>query len=385
MKARLAQIVPSRISRLSDYLIALLVTVVGHVILFFCLVALAVWEMIAAPAQVVGQMPPPEVMVEIRPEMFARVSDPPPPAEDPSTRMVRTAAYQESTSAPDETNLIGERNTIAMSELPPDPDGPAVPSQDGEKPRRPGSLDTFDSSFNDGMEPDVVATPALEEQPPPGDPALKPNDSEADPADVPDPALAAPPPGGDPREELRVTDTQVPVPSREEDAEREEEAESLPKESTSASEAAEAKPSGGAPETTPAKPKKPRDPGFRSEVKKKRMRGSISRKGRSSLDVENTAMGRYQAQLGRAVEREWQRNCLRYREHITPGMLTIRFLLDEKGRVSSIRFLEVMEANTIQKGFTMKSIQSADYPTMPKEIARDLDGDPLELVYNFFF
>lgn len=376
---------PTGIARLSDYVIALLATVVGHVLLFFGLVVMAVWEMIASPAQVISEAPPPEVIVEIRPEMFLRPVDPPPSSEDPAPKFARTAAHQESEAAPDETNLIGDRNTEAMSDLAPDPDGPLVPSQDGEEPRRPDSAETFNSDFQDGMEPDTEAVPVTEEQPPPGDPTLQPSESEADPAPVTDPAQAAPPPGGDPQDELRVTETQVPVARPEDNTEREEEEESLPKESTSTSEASEAKPAGGAPESTPAKPKKPSDPGFRSEVKKKRLRGSISRRGRSSQDVADTAMGRYQAQLSRAVEREWQRNCVRYREHITPGMLTIRFLLDEKGRVSSIRFLEVMEANTIQKGFTMKSIQSADIPAMPKEIVRELDGDPLELIYNFFF
>ena len=374
----------SGIARASDYLIAVLATVVLHVLLFFSLVVLAVWELIASPSQEVARMPPPEVMIEIHPEMFQRVSDPPVPAEDLPARSVRTAPEQESPVAPDETNLIGERDTLAASELPPDPSGPMVPSQDGEKPRRPDALETFDSQFQDGLEPDVAVLPMPDEQPPPGDPVLKPDEPTPDPAARQEEMEASPPPGGDLPEKLHTSETRVPVPKLENEAEAEER-ERLPKEAQNPSEAEAAKPAGGAPDSVRTKPREPREPGFRSEVRKKRLRGSIRRQGKSSLDVENTALGRYQAKLSRAVESQWQRNCLRYREHITPGMLTIRFLLDEKGRVSDIKFLDVMEANTIQKGFTMKSIQSADIPPMPKEIARELDGDPLELIYNFYF
>lgn len=384
MEATVGRIVSTQAVRMSDYVVALMATLVGHTFLFLLLVGLAVLEMISAPDRVIARVPPPEVLVEIRPEMFLRASEPAPPPADPPKRMVRTAAHQESETAPDETNLIGERNTLAASELPPNPDGPMVPSQEGEQPRRPEEVQTFDSRYQEGVEPDVAVTPMVEEQPPPGDPALKPSEEVPDPAAGEDTA-PPPPPSGAPREELYTTETQVPVAPREDETEREMDQESLPKDSESVSEAEEAKPAGGGPEAVPAKPQTPSDPGFRTEARKTRLRGSIGRKGPSSQDVENTAMGRYQAKLSRAVEREWQRNCFRYREHITPGMLTIRFLLDEKGRVTGIRFLEVMEATTIQKGFTMKSIQSADLPTMPKELVRELDGEPLELIYNFFF
>ena len=129
----------------------------------------------------------------------------------------------------------------------------------------------------------------------------------------------------------------------------------------------------------------PKEPGFRTEVAKTRLKGSISRRGQSAFDVENTPMGRYQAKLSRAVENEWQKNCVRYRDHITPGMLTIRFLVDENGRISGMRFIDSVQAGEIQKGFTLKSIQNAAIPAMPQEVSDPLEGEPLELVYNFFF
>jgi hypothetical protein len=242
----------------------------------------------------------------------------------------------------------------------------------------------MDSSFSDGDGQDEAVVAPVEEQAPEGDPTLRPEPRESRAPDQAETKEATPPPGGVPPEELLETPNQVTVPEMK-DGEKPREAESLPKEAESRSEAEASKPSGGAPDATKVEQQTPRDPGFRSEVRKTRLQGSISRRGESSRDVQNTPLGRYQAKLSKAVEREWQRNCIRYRDHITPGMLTIRFLVDEKGEVSSFRFIEVVESSEIEKGFTLKSIQSADIPRMPKEIVRELDGDPLELIYNFFF
>lgn len=365
-------------------IIAAVATAVVHALVFLSLIGLAVLEIIAAPTRVVAP-PPPEVTVEIRPEMFERPAEVPASPPDPmKPQQVRTSLDQESEIPPEKTNLIGEHTTRAASELPPDPNAVRLPSQDGEEPRQPGRVETVSSSFSDGEEPDQAVVPPMEEQPPAGDPTLKPDPSESMLPGETTASEAPPPPGGTPEELLLKTPNQVPVPEME-DGEKPRDPESLPKESEAESESEAAKPAGGAPDSKAVEEQPPRDTGFRSEVRKTRLQGSISRIGNSSRDVENTPLGRYQAKLSRAVEREWQRSCIRYREHITPGMLTIRFLVDERGRVSSFRFIEVVESSEIQKGFTLKSIQSADIPRMPKDIARGLDGDPLELIYNFFF
>ena len=83
------------------------------------------------------------------------------------------------------------------------------------------------------------------------------------------------------------------------------------------------------------KPRAPTDPAFSGFQRKTAVVGSISRTGRSSLDVEDSPLGRYQAAISRAVEQEWQRNCVRHRDFITPGFLTVRFYVEPSGRVRS--------------------------------------------------
>ena len=115
------------------------------------------------------------------------------------------------------------------------------------------------------------------------------------------------------------------------------------------------------------------------------MVGSISRTGRSALNVDDTELGRYQAAISKAVELEWQRNCVRHRDFITPGFLTVRFYIEPSGRVRSINSVGEMETGEIQKGFTFSSIREADIPKMPKELAEMYEGDAMELVFRFYF
>jgi outer membrane biosynthesis protein TonB len=131
-------------------------------------------------------------------------------------------------------------------------------------------------------------------------------------------------------------------------------------------------------------PKK-NDPGFRGNQEKTRLSGSLSRKGVSALNVADTALGRYHASLSRAVEAEWSRNCTKYRDFITPGILTLRFVIDEKGGIRSVGVVEMIDAGEVQKGFTLNAIRQSKIPPMPKDLLKELDGEPLELIYNFYF
>lgn len=369
-------------ARTSDFVLAISVAAVLHGLVFLIFVGLVAMQLLSRGSGAAFAPPPePTVTVEIRPEMFER----PKPSvveEEVKKRLKNTSPAQESQEAPENAVYIGERNTKAASEMPPDPNGPALPSQDGREPRRPDEVETIDSNFQDGEEPDVAMQPESEQVPPPGETPREPAEPDAEPNEKPG---EEPPPGGEKKSELMKTETQVPVPrNAEEDEERD--AETLPKEKESESDPQSKNTAGGAPETKKAEEvPPPKNSGFETEARKTRLRGSIGRKGTTALDVEDSPIGRYQAKLSRAVERQWQMNCIQYREHITPGFLTIRFLVDEKGRVSGARFLEVMENGEIQQGFTLKSIQTADIPTMPKEIVKELNGDPLELIYNFYF
>jgi hypothetical protein len=355
-------------------------------------------DRIRQPAKLLG--PADQVVAVIAPEWLQVAPEPVPGAV--TRPFVRTSPEQVAGKS-ERARFLGERDTVAASDLEPVAGAEPLPSQAGREPLRDGELETTESVYQDGdlahdrsAKPEAPAEPApmAAAATPTGDPALAP----ATPAAVQPPAASRPAAAAQPLEPAAaaakpelVDPLAPPAPVRPpeqlavgtETVDR-----PLPPEPKAARE--EPRPARQTAAADSVRPPAPaaairREPGFRGHQTKTRLRGSISRRGPSSLDVDNTSLGRYQAALSRAVEREWQRNCVRYRDFITPGFLTVRFLVEADGRIRSLEFLEVVEAGEIQKGFTLNSIRGASIPPMSSELKRDLEGEPLELIYNFYF
>lgn len=303
-----------------------------------------------------------------------------PPPPNPAFARTSPDQAEETSDSPD---FIGERNTRATSDAPPVADAPDLPSQKGREPLWEDEIETTESDYQDGelatKRSDTPDAPAIPEAVVAPDGPMKP----ADPAVSPAADLGKPPVPESPRE--RLVEGAVPVDRRvKESPETEDPPKPAPPERSE-----EGKEESGK-EGVPAEPSKPavkssESPGFRGNQKKTRLEGSISRVGRSALDVEDSLLGRYHASVSRAVEKEWQRNCVRNRDYITPGQLTMRVMLEASGKVRSVGFMEELGVGNIPKGFTLNSIRDAEIPAMPAELKKQLDGEPLELIYRFNF
>lgn len=301
--------------------------------------------------------PPPAQFVTIFPETAAPTLAP--AVELPAKRFARTSADQ-TAEKPAAPSFQGERNTQATSDRTPDPNAPALPSQAGVKPLATSDFETTESDYRDGKteSQSTPATPEVAATSP--EPTEEPGTAET---------FTMPPP----REKLLEgpNPVDVPVPK--------------PPEITQAPKAE--KPTQPKPAEAPKPKPKPAiaDPAFSGFQRKAAIQGSISRTGRSSLDVEDSPLGRYQAIISRAVEQEWQRNCVRHRDFITPGFLTVRFFVEPSGRVKTVQFVGEMETGEVQKGFTLNAIRDAEIPAMPAALKKDYAKEPLELIFNFYF
>ncbi len=306
----------------------------------------------------------------------------PPP---PKPAFARTSPDQ-AAEKPVSPNFIGEQNTRATSDAAPLAEAPDLPSQKGREPLWEDEIETTESDYQDGdLAHNQSATP--------DSPALQP--SVVPPAEPLDPVDPVQPPASDtgvpplPEPPLeRLAEGPVPVDRRvKESPEPEEPPKPAPPERSEEGKEEQEEPEKPVEPTQPASPapQSPQSPGFRGNQKKTRLEGSISRLGRSALDVEDSLLGRYHASVSRAVEKEWQRNCVRNRDYITPGQLTMRVMLEASGKVRSVGFMEELGVGNIPKGFTLNSIRDAEIPAMPGELKKQLDGEPLELIYRFNF
>jgi hypothetical protein len=329
-------------------------------------------------------------------------------AETPEERAASFARTSENQAgpAPDDAPFIGERDTRARSEKEPGEDSPILPSQDGIE-ARVDEVETTESEYQDGdlahrddgapgaePAPEIEPTPdraerdasaAAEAEPPaaevprtddevagertslaespfPYDRPVRPDAEEAE-----DPA-ATPETTDEPPEETGPSEERLAEQPEEDDEPAEETAErGEPR-----------------PEVTP-RPAGGGRPGFRGNQRKTQLKGSISRRGESSLDVKSGPLGRYNAALSRAIEKAWQREAVANRDYIVPGVIRVRVVLDAEGQVRSVGKVDEFGIGAIQRGFTYRAIREAELPDMPDEVRNELDGDPLELLYNFIF
>lgn len=377
--------------------IAIAVSLLGNVVIFTLAgFASLASEKLRTQPRVTSQEKAPPASVLITPDMIQRAEGGatiapahPPRAAPPEA--VRTSEDQRG-KRPDKPAFIGERDTEATSDRTPDPTAPPLPSQRGIAPRSDDDIETTESRYRDGPlsdpgragaampSPSVPATPPAPQMPPSEQaaaaaaPPASPSDTVKMPSDAPTPAV---PPSAELLQGSNPVDVPVPKPAPEKGPPP---SPPSPSQDKTAKVAPEQKP----PAPKPATPK-PGEPGFSGYQRKTAIRGSISRSGRSALDVADTPLGRYQAVISRAVEQEWQRNCVRHRDFITPGFLTVRFFIEPSGRVKNVQFVGDMQTGEVQKGFTLNSIRDADIPAMPKEIRSDYADESLELIFNFYF
>lgn len=301
-----------------------------------------------------------------------------------SARAVRTSEDQRA-DRPKRPLFIGERDTRAASERMPAADAPPLPSQAGIEPRNDSDFETTESDYQDGsLESDrpVAEQAAVSPQPAAMEEAAASSAAPGETVDDPGDAerMAAVPPPDNLMEGPNPVDVPVPANAPEEIVE------DVPPERPKAGEEMVKNEPKVEQDPKPAAERPAADePGFRGFQRKTAIRGSISRTGRSALDVADSPLGRYQVAVSRAVEREWQRNCVRHRDFITPGFLTVRFFVEGSGKVRSVQFVGEMETGEVQKGFTLNSIRDAEIPPMPSGLRREFDSEPLELIFNFYF
>jgi hypothetical protein len=317
-----------------------------------------------------------EQVATIFAELAMPAEVPNPPQESATRRFARTSPDQLAEPV-EKPAFMGERNTRATSERTPDAAAPPLPSQAGIEPRHEGELETTQSDYQDGRldAGERPSTPPAETAATAETPARP---SMADPVAAPgsDSERSLPPPREKLLEGPQPVDVQVP---------KSPETEENPKPTPERRPAPEAMPAPLPEKPAVVQTPRPAAPAFSGYQRKTAVIGSISRTGRSALDVEDSPMGRYQAAISRAVEQEWQRNCVRHRDFITPGFLTVRFFVEPTGKVRSVQFVGDMETGEVQKGFTLNSIRNAAIPAMPSALRKEHEKEPLELIFRFYF
>jgi len=327
-------------------------------------------EQVAMIELVMPQVTEPVAAVREQPREAAAEPEPEPvPATDPvpaapvaavpvlKPSFSQTSEEQTSSEAPVKAMFIGERNTRATSDQTPDPTAAPLPSQQG-------------IAANNRVETLDRQSPA---EPKPADPAPAP-------AGPPAVTVESLPPGPAVTVEPAVTIESEPSMEGPNPV-----AVPVPRPRPTPVPAPEPPPvvEPPQPQSQPPRPA-PQTPA--PSAGKTQISGSISRDGKSAVDVVDTPLGRYQAVVNKLVGEEFMRNCERYQNLITPGFMTVHFVIGQDGKLGKdLAVTEEVDCTIQQKGFTLQAIRGAKFPPLPPELRKKLGRDPLELTITFNF
>jgi len=365
-----------------EFLIALLVAVWLHVLFFFVIAVMLVFQLISGET-IESSKPKPaeEGMTEIKiifeeeqeEEPFLSVVEAAPeeervpPVEKPA--FADTADLQEM-EEPEEADFIGEKNTSASSDAEALAGDRAETALSGERDLK-DDINTTSSDFSDGPSAGQGRKGQAAGKVGAGEDSLSQEESQAQPEEMTEEKLTQQ--DSPPADFVKIDGVETTLADAMTEEELQEEIKPTVEETPPATNEEErvVKQEGGS------------EGGFRSKKIKTRVQGTLNASGQGSLNVENSPLGRYQASIFKKIERQWQTRNFQFRSHLAPGHITIRFVIDQKGRVSGQRRVEMRGASDIQWGIVLNSISASSIPGMPKDVRKELGGEPLELNVTF--
>jgi outer membrane biosynthesis protein TonB len=130
------------------------------------------------------------------------------------------------------------------------------------------------------------------------------------------------------------------------------------------------------------KPSAPSTSGFQPETRVTRLRGSISNRGRASVEANATPLGRYKKAVSDAIGSRWYYYVKSQMGLLNIGTVDIRFTILPNGKVKAPQILN----NTSNESFasvSLSAIMQAEIPPIPPEVATILENGRIEIDYSF--
>lgn len=319
---------------------------------------------------------------------------PPPAVPKPEPKdYIRTTQNEAEMEAPKKADFISDRNTTAASEKAADPDGTEpMPTTDGpafpmkelvDRDQKEGELrEDAAGIMKAGPTPvPAMRTPAAE--PSPANPSSSP--SLADAMQTAKADTAASPLDQMIREmdeEMARVDLQrLPL-----DIQRAQPANAPPAPPMTAAETVNEPP---APQAVPmAETVDSPDPNAVPEAfvpftRTSKVRGTISNRGKSSVNAEETPMGRYMRSVTSQVEKKWHTYRRRNMGDVTFGSLKLEFYVTQDGRSEGLRIIsDPRNADPMMADFTLQAIRDAEIPPIPDDLIPMLEAGRMRIEYD---
>ena len=121
---------------------------------------------------------------------------------------------------------------------------------------------------------------------------------------------------------------------------------------------------------------------YRAYKERTRISGRVTNRGISSVNALGTPLGRYQKSLLDAIGSRWYAFIDQKRDLINIGTTRVVFLVDPSGRVNNLKVIE-NTANEVSANVCIQSIQDAQLPPIPDDLAANLPAEGLDMDIPF--
>jgi len=121
---------------------------------------------------------------------------------------------------------------------------------------------------------------------------------------------------------------------------------------------------------------------YRAYKERTRISGRITNRGVSSVNALGTPLGRYMKILLDAVGSRWYAFIDQKRDLINIGTTRVVFVVDRSGRVNNLKVVE-NTANEVSANVCIQSIQEAQLPPIPDDLAEMLPAEGLDMDVPF--
>ena len=109
--------------------------------------------------------------------------------------------------------------------------------------------------------------------------------------------------------------------------------------------------------------------------------GTLTNKGKNAVNAEETPLGRYKKAVVDAVAARWHQNRKENSENVTWGTLRLKFRVSPAGKVTNLEVTE-NKGNEALLSLTLRSISESKLPAMPDDVAAILGASGLAMNYD---
>ena len=121
---------------------------------------------------------------------------------------------------------------------------------------------------------------------------------------------------------------------------------------------------------------------YKEQLKKTRVEGMISNKGRNGIDQIATPAGRWLSQIQRAIGQNWNMFIRERAEYISTGIVRVSFNVTPEGRVRDIR-VETSGGNQGLVEACLRAVRETPLPPPPPDLVAPLNGELIEQAISF--